>query len=300
MAGIVVAGSINMDFVVRTPRIPAPGETIIGRTLTQVPGGKGANQAVAIARLGGDVTMIGRVGGDSFGQAMLSAMADSGVKLDGVSISEETSTGIAMISVDDAGENNIIVVPGANALVSPADFHRHTAFLQDASMLLMQLEIPLETVAYAASYAKERGITTFLNPAPAQPLSAELLNGLDFLLPNETELALLTGISGTAPASLERAANVLLSSGVRHVLVTVGANGSWCFGSGFRHHQPACPVTAIDTTAAGDSYAGAFVVALSEGKSIPEAMAFAARVSSITVSRNGAQSSLPFRAEVMQ
>lgn len=298
METIVVVGSINMDLVTKTPRAPELGETILGIGFEQIPGGKGANQAVAMARLGADVHLIGRVGNDDIGIALINAMKEAHVNVENVLITQDVSTGIATITVDQNGDNSIIVVQGANAMVSIEDIEKNAETICSAKILVTQLEIPLPAVEKALCIAKEAGVLTVLNPAPATQLSDEMLRNVDMITPNETEIAILTGVSGTDEKSLLQAAGILIERGVGSVVITLGAQGARYFSKEKQFHRKAFPTHSVDSTAAGDSFTGALCVALTEGKGIEEAMGFAAKVGAITVSRSGAQSSLPMRKEV--
>jgi len=294
MKPIVVLGSLNMDLVVRTPRLPTPGETLIGGPFQTFPGGKGANQAVAVARLGAPVFMIGRVGCDAFGQELIAAAARDGVDTRGISQDPEAATGVALITVEASGQNTIIVVAGANYLISPQHIEPYSAFIRQASLLVMQLEIPLETVQAAARLARQAGVPVLLNPAPAQPLPQDLLRNIDLLAPNQSELALLAG-----GGSIESAAQSLIDQGVSTVLVTLGDQGAFVLDREGRTSAPAFSVSAVDAVAAGDAFIGAFAVALSEGKTVLEAARWGNAAGAIAVTRHGAQPSLPRRDEVV-
>ncbi len=289
---IVVVGSLNMDLVVRTLRHPQIGETVLGYDFRTYPGGKGANQAVAAARLGGRVRMIGRVGNDQFGEALLQTVKAAGVDTRYITKDETSPTGVAFITVDDRGKNTIVVAAGANTRLSPDEIDAAREAFRDASILLLQLEIPLIAVERAIDIAKEYGVQIVLNPAPAQLLDATLLQSVDYLLPNQTELALLAGQEST-----EAAIEVLLGLGIRKMVVTLGEEGALVVDDGRQIHLPAYPVSVVDTTAAGDAFAGAFAVALGEGLSIQEAATWGNAAGALTVTRAGAQPSLPWRDE---
>ena len=296
MAGhIVVVGSLNMDLVVRSPRHPQPGETLLGTEFHTFPGGKGANQAVAAARLGGQVKLIGRVGADAFGAALLQTLSQDGVDTRHVEPLKEAPTGVALITVDDAGQNTIVVVPGANGELSPPDLLAAESAFEGASVVVMQLEVPVLTVTYAADLARRHGARVVLNPAPAQPLSAALLRQVDALIPNQSEAALLTGCALAGDA-----ARRLLASGVRSVIVTLGEDGVLIAEGETATHLPAHRVSVVDTTAAGDAFVGAFAVALAEGRTVHEAAAWGTAAGALAVTRAGAQPSLPARAELEQ
>ncbi|HEY8455208.1 MAG TPA: ribokinase [Actinopolymorphaceae bacterium] len=290
-ARVCVLGSANMDLVVFAQRAPRMGETVHGDRFVTIPGGKGANQAIAAARAGGDVRMIGAVGTDPYGDQILAVLRDAGVDVTGVGRVEET-TGTAHILVEHGGDNSIVVVPGANGTV-----HAPVPGLDDglagASHLLLQLELPLDAVVAGAKAARDRGVTVVLTPAPAQPLPDDLLDAVDVLVPNEHEAAILTGES-----DVEAAATKLLEH-VPHVVVTQGARGAlWLSRDGSRHHVPATKVEARDTTAAGDTYVGALAVALGEGRPMIEALSWAAAAAALSVQREGASTSMPHRAEI--
>lgn len=294
MAGhIVVVGSLNMDLVVRSPRHPQPGETLLGTEFHTFPGGKGANQAVAAARLGGQVKLIGRVGADAFGDALLETCSQDGVDTRHVEQLQDAPTGIAQITVDDAGQNTIVVVPGANGKLSPPDLEAAEPAFEGASVVVIQLEIPLLTVTYAADLARRHGARVVLNPAPAQPLSATCLEQVDVLIPNQSEAALLTGCALAGDA-----ARRLIASGVRSVIVTMGEGGVLIAEGETATHLPAHRVSVVDTTAAGDAFVGAFAVALAEGRTVREAAAWGNAAGALAVTRAGAQPSLPARADL--
>jgi len=294
MAGhIVVVGSLNMDLVVRAPRHPQPGETILGGDFRTFPGGKGANQAVAAARLGAAVQMIGRVGADAFGAALLQTLAQDGVDTRHVPRDQEAPTGVALITLNAAGQNTIVVAPGANARLTPQDVVAAEAAFASAAVLLLQLECPLPAVAQAIELAKQHGAQVVLNPAPAQPLDAALLAKVDYLLPNQSELALLTGLDDIRPA-----VSRLQAIGVRRIVVTLGEEGVLVAEDASEIHLPAHGVTVVDTTAAGDAFAGAFAVALLEGHSTCQAAAWGNAAGALAVTRAGAQPSLPRRGEL--
>ncbi len=292
---IVVVGSSNTDLVVRAPRLPRPGETILGGEFSQSAGGKGANQAVAAARLGGHVAFIARLGADTLGDTALAGFAADGIHTAHVVRDPDAPSGIALISVDaPTGENTIVVAGGANARLSPADVRAASSVLQQAAVLLCQLEVPLPTVQAALELAHAAHVITILNPAPAQALPDALLRLVSLLTPNETEAALLTGES--APA---QAAAALVARGVPVVLVTLGADGALLATREGTRHLPGFVVPHVaDTTAAGDCFSGALAVALAEGQAIQSAAQFANAAAALCVTRSGAQPSLPTRAEV--
>lgn len=296
---IAVFGSINMDLVVRTPRLPAPGETLTGRTFFTVPGGKGANQAVACARLGAATRMIGRVGDDGFGEQLRASLRGYGVNDDGV-LTTPGPSGVAVIAVDDAAENTIVIVPGANGAVSTADIPRLEAALDGASVLLLQLETPLEAVTAAARAARARGVTVILDPAPAQPLPDELYALADIMTPNESEAAALTGITVADDAAVAAAARELLARGVGRAIIKLGARGAWVADAHAARMYPAFSVTPVDTVAAGDAFNGGLATALSEGRPFDEAIRWGLAAGALSVTRAGAQPSMPARAELLQ
>ncbi len=295
---ITVIGSLNMDLVTMTTKVPKIGETIIGTHFKQAAGGKGANQADAIAKLGGRVTMIGRVGDDQFGESLINALKKDGVETSEVRITERISTGIATIVVNGEGDNSIIVVPGANFKLTSQDIDETDAIIKASSMVIAQLEVPIETIKYAFKKAKAYGIYTLLNPAPARKLDEELLAMTDLLVPNETELEILSEKSLETEEDIIHAAKELMQKGVKEMIVTLGSSGCLHINKAGSKHYAAERVEAVDTTAAGDSFIGAIAMAFSEGKSFAQAIEFASKVSALTVTRQGAQDSLPTRMEV--
>jgi ribokinase len=298
---IVVVGSLNMDLVARVPRLPRPGETAQGRDFVQVPGGKGANQAVAAALLGADVSLIGRVGDDPFGRQLVEAVAARGVDARLVEVTPGVTSGLALIGVEDSGQNAITIIGGANGLLAPPDLARHLAVIGAADALLVQLEVPLPTVATALALAKHHGVLAVLDPAPAPtaPLAAELFFAVNLLSPNQSEAEALTGIAVTGPAEAERAAAILHERGTRRVVIKLGEQGALASdGDGALTHVPAPQVSVIDTTAAGDAFTAALAVALIEGRSLAEATGFACAAGSLATTRRGAQDAMPTREEV--
>ena len=301
MPDIVVVGSLNMDLVARAPRIPAVGETILGDQYFAQPGGKGANQAYAAARMGGNTAMIGCVGNDEFGVQLRSNLASVGCDIANVQI-ERCATGVAVIFVSETGQNSIVVVPGANSKLSPAHIVESKAHFSKAKSVLLQLETPIETVICAARTARECGATVILDPAPVTggQLPRELLCCIDILTPNEVEAATLCGESSTQ-LDLRQAADIgmaLRELGVPTVLMKLGSQGCMLISDADPVLLPAKQVTAIDTTAAGDVFNGALATALSEGKSLASACEFANRAAALSVTRPGAQAAIPNRAEV--
>jgi ribokinase len=298
---IVVVGSLNMDLVVRMPQIPRPGETLLGGVFKTFPGGKGANQAVAAARLGGHVTMIGCVGNDAFGREMRATLAGESIAIAHILVHPEAATGVALIQVDAQGQNSIAVASGANFCLTGAEVEKALHAIGGFDALVMPLETPLDTISTAAKIAAQRGAKVLLNPAPAQVLEQSLLELVDVLLPNEHEIALMTGVPLQTPADTRRAAEKLLALGAKNLLVTLGSRGSALFSpSGPETLIPACPVRVVDTTAAGDCFVGALAVGLCEGQSLPAAAEFASAAAALSVTREGAQPSLPQRSEVEQ
>jgi len=300
---IVVVGSLNMDFVVRVEHLPAPGETVLGRNFQMFPGGKGANQAVAAAKLGGnsvDVRMIGRVGYDVFADHLKASLSAAGVDVAAVHATRSQATGVALISVDRAGQNSIVVASGANHQLAAADVEAKRQVFHGARLALLQLETPLDTVEAALAVAREEGLTTILDPAPAQPLAAGLLERVDILTPNETEALGLLGRAAArvTPAEAVELAEALRRMGPKTVIVKLGDQG--CFAhAGLTHdHFPGFPVEVKDTTAAGDTFNAALAVALAEGAPLQHALRFANAAAAISVTRPGAQASAPSRREV--
>lgn len=298
---ITVVGSLNVDYVVRVPRFPQPGETLTGDRFDTFGGGKGANQACAAARLGARVGLVGRVGRDSHADWLLGQLGADGVDLTCVGRDGTTSTGIALIAVAADGQNNIVLVPGANGTFDTSWVDAHAATIAASRCVLLQLEVPLPVVVAAARIASEAGATVLLDPAPARPVPDGLLALCDYVTPNETELAILAGEPPVASLDRERAARLaalVRARGARRVIVKMGAAGALLVGPGAESWWPAPRVDAVDTTAAGDCFNGAFAVALAEGRPEDDAGRFAVRAAALSVTRAGAQRSLPARAEV--
>ncbi len=296
MADIVVIGSLNADLVVRAPRFPAPGETIQGEDLATIPGGKGANQAVAAARLGASVAMIGCVGADVFGSTLIENLKQNKVDVRHVRRDGSAATGTAIIVVDGNGENSIVLSPGANAKIASHDIE--PAALTGAKLLLLQLEIPIETVIYSARLAREKRIGVILNPAPAGNVPEELLKLADYLVPNETELGLLAGKRVTGKDALEGAARSLVARGVKNVIVTLGEKGALIVNRLSKKYVPSFKVKPVDTTAAGDAFIGGMALALLRKKSLKDAVQYACACGALATTRFGAQPSLPSAQEV--
>lgn len=296
---IIVLGGLNMDLVVRVPVIPKPGETITGYNFGTFPGGKGANQAVALARLGARVSMIGRTGADDFGRALRQGLLDEGINADFVREDPEHATGVALITVEDSGQNNISVASGANMQVTPAEVEAALERLAPFDLLLMPLEIPLESILTAATAVRRMGAHLALNPSPAQPLPAELVAAADVLVPNEVETAMLTGMNVSDEDGVLAAAGRLRAMGVGRVAVTLGGRGALLMDeTGQVTRLPAHQVKVVDTTAAGDAFVAGLTVGLGEGMSFVEAARLASAAGALAVTRLGAQPSLPNRAEV--
>ena len=295
---ILIVGSSNTDMVIKTKTFPAPGETILGGRFLMNAGGKGANQAVAAARLGGLVTFVGKIGDDLFGKQAVQQLKDEGINVDFMSVDSEHPSGVALITVDSKGENSIVVAPGSNGTLNAEDFDKAMEMLSESAFVLMQLEIPLPTVEYIAQLAAMKQKKVILNPAPAAKLSDQLLRNLYMITPNETEAELLTGIRVNDEFSALKAAAILHEKGVEIVIITMGSAGAFVLANGTSQIIRAEKVEAVDTTAAGDTFNGALVVALSEGKTIQESIAFANKAAAISVTRIGAQSSVPFRKEM--
>lgn len=299
-AKIVVVGSLNMDLVTQAVKIPAPGETVIGGDLQTFPGGKGANQAVAAARAGAQVAMVGRVGDDVFADRLRENLLVDGIDVTHVQSTAETASGVALIVVDEKGQNSIVVAPGANGRLTRADVSQAKDAIQQADVLLLQLEIPLDAVWEAAKIAAQAQVKVILNPAPARPLPPELLALVDILIPNESETAALTGLPISTQAELAAAASRLHDLDVATVILTLGERGAELSQAGRElYHVAAYPVAqVVDTTAAGDAFVGGLATAVAEGKSLPEAMRFGAAAGALSVTRAGAQPSLPTREEI--
>ena len=300
MPHIVVVGSLNMDLVVQVPTIPAPSETVLGDNFATIPGGKGANQAVAAARLGAKVSLIGRVGNDAFGKQLLANAQREGIDVTHVGRDETAASGVAMIAVDANGQNSIAVASGANYRLTAAQVHAAWAALPHVDLLVMPLETPLETIETAVALANQSGAKVILNPAPAQKLPPHILAGVDVLVPNEPETAQLTDMPINTGAETRLAAQELLNLGVSHVVLTLGSRGALVLDgtTGQFTEVTPYPVIVVDTTAAGDAFVAGLAVGLGEGRSLVKAAQFANAVGALAVTKQGAQPGMPFREEV--
>ena len=297
MKNICVIGSLNIDLVVNVDTMPKPGQTIIGSNFKEVPGGKGANQAVAMARLNGNVSMIGKVGEDGFGQTLINSLKNDKVDTTYIQTSKG-ATGVALITVDKNAQNSIVVSPGANFEVKEDDIDNNIEAIKNSDIVVLQLETPLNTIKYALNKAKELNKYTILNPAPAVKLDNEIIKNVDLLTPNETELEIISGVSIETEEDIQKAAQIMIEKGVKELIVTLGSKGSLYINKEKSMFKKAYKVEAVDTTAAGDSYTGALAVALSQDKNIEDAMDFASKVGALSVLKEGAQSSLPTLEDV--
>lgn len=295
---IYVVGSSNTDMVVKADKLPSPGETVIGGTFLMNPGGKGANQAVTASRLGSNVTFVASIGNDIFGRQALQQFQREKINTSFIITDKSHPSGVALINVDANGENSIAVAPGANAQLSIVKVEQALKAMPNNTILLLQLEIPLETVEYIIEQGHRKDVKVILNPAPANRLSENVFQHIYLITPNESEAELLTGIRLTNMESTREAAEALHKKGVKNVVITLGSKGAYLSNTTFKELIAAPPVTAVDTTGAGDCFNGALAVALSEDKPLNTAVAFACKAASISVTRMGAQSSLPYRKEV--
>jgi ribokinase len=298
---IVVVGSVNLDLVCTAERIPAPGETVAGSSFQMFHGGKGANQAVAVGRLGYPVSMVAKVGDDEFGSRLRQGLRAAGVNVRAVATVSSTASGVALISIDRQGQNSITVIPGANGRLLPGDLERALPLLGSAGIILAQLEIPMETVEYLCAAAHRLHVPLVLDPAPARQIPRKMLRQVTFLTPNETETCTLCGIHcrDLSPATIAEFAQTLQSKGAPNVIIKMGSNGAYVAGAnGLRKMVPAFKVRAVDTTAAGDAFNGGLSVALMQGKGLEEAVRFGAAVAAVSVTRTGAQPSMPTAREV--
>ena len=294
---IVVIGSSNTDMVIKCEHLPAPGETILGGNFFMNAGGKGANQAVAAARLNGNVSFIAKVGNDVFGRQAIDLFIKENIKTEYIFIDEINPSGVALITVDVKGENCIAVAQGANGNLSVDDIKNTEAILLDADIIMVQLEIPIDTIEYIAAVADQHNKKLILNPAPACILSDDLLSKISVITPNEKEASMLSGIQITSMETAKEAAQVLSAKGIETVIITLGKDGALLYENNEFNLIPTKKVDAVDTTAAGDVFNGALAVALSEQKNIKDAVRFANMAASISVTRLGAQASAPYRSE---
>lgn len=297
---IVVIGSTNTDMTIKSQHLPLPGETVLGGKFMMDPGGKGANQAVAAARLGGKVSFIGKVGDDMFGAQTLRQFKEEHINAEYLGVCQGVPSGVALINVDEKGENSISVAPGANFCLLSTDIDDASSKIDEAGIVLMQLEVPLDTIDYASQKAKEAGAYVILNPAPApkEPLPDSLLSSLDLIIPNETEANIITGLPTDTDDQVKEAILAIVAKGVKSVIVTMGSRGAMAYQDGEFFSVPAFKVKALDTTGAGDTFCGALCVALAEGKSLREAIEFGCKASSIAVTRMGAMQAAPYRQEL--
>ena len=298
MKKIIVIGSSNVDMVVRTSHLPAPGETILGGEFFMNQGGKGANQAVAIKRLGGNLIFMAKLGNDVLGRQSVGYFKKEGIDTRYIALDEDSASGVALISVDDHAENSIVVASGANMLLNEQDVDKMLEEMCEGDILLMQLEIPLQTVEYAARKAFGKGVKVVLSPAPARSLPKELFRHLYMVTPNRIEAEMLTGIKIANDADVEKVAEEICAMGVKNVIITLGSKGCLIREEGVSYRIDAFKVEPIDTTAAGDTFNGALCVGLSEGMDLKQAAVMASKASSIAVTRMGAQSSIPYREEL--
>ncbi|MBK5722363.1 ribokinase [Dysgonomonas sp. Marseille-P4677] len=297
---IIVLGSCNTDMVIQTARLPVPGETIIGGEFMMTPGGKGANQAVAASRLGGNVTFITKIGNDVFGRQSLELYQNENINTDHVFLDPNNPSGVALITVDNNAENCIVVASGANKTLSKEDVDKCREEIESADILLIQLEIPLETVEYAAEIAYKAGVKVIVNPAPASFLPDNLFKNTHMIIPNMTEAEILSGVKVFDWNSAKTAADVISKKGVDIVIITLGILGALLKENGTYHEIPIeVKVKAVDTTAAGDTFCGALCVAISEGTPLTEAIRFANRAAGLSVTKMGAQVSIPYRKDIV-
>ncbi len=295
---IVVIGSSNMDLVAKAPRIPVAGETLTGTDFFMLPGGKGANQAVAAAKLGAEVVFVAKLGKDVFASKSLENFESVNINTKHIEQIDGVPSGTAIIAVDDNGQNVIIVIPGANGKLMPADVDKAESDIANAAVVVCQLEVPIETVEQAAKLAKKNNVPFILDPAPARELTDELLGMVDIIKPNETEAEILTGIKVTDQASAAKAADALLSKGVETVIITLGEKGLMLATKDSKEMIANNKVKAVDSTAAGDAFTGSLAYGLANGESLKEAAVYANAVAAISVTRLGAQSSMPTKEEV--
>lgn len=297
---IAVVGSINMDLVVRCDHLPAKGETVIAHSSVELPGGKGANQAVAASRFGGDVSMIGRVGNDSFANRLLDKLSQENVSVHHVQKSEECASGLAVVMVEDSGENLIVVSPGSNGLVDNTDLESAKATISNCDSLLLQLEVPVETIVVAIELAKESGVRIILDPAPAPKIFPSEFFTVDLLCPNQSEAESILGYPIHSIEDAKEGAKDITNRGCKNAIITMGSEGAVVSDGNSVEHIESFPITAVDTTAAGDAFAGAVAVRWSEQDSLTEAVKFACAAGALAASKQGAQSSMPTREEIEQ
>lgn len=297
MKKILVVGSINMDLLVSTDEIPGPGETVMGNDFSQIPGGKGANQAVAMAKLRSDVTFLGKIGRDPFGETLVTSMKNAGVNTSYIEEDGET-TGIAVINVDKDGNNNIVVIAGSNWKVDNEYLERNKKAFKEADLVVFQLEVPIETVKTGLKIAKDLGKTTILNPAPARELDDEIIKNIDIFIPNEHELARLAGMEVKDKNSMLEAGKILISKGIKEIIVTLGRQGVLYINSENHKFIDSYKVKVVDTTAAGDSFIGGFTSSYIEDGNIEKAIDLGQRTAALSIQKLGAQSSIPSREEV--
>jgi ribokinase len=295
---VVIIGSSNTDMSVKASRIPGPGETVLGGNFAISGGGKGANQAVAAARAGGKVIFIARVGEDMFGDQVIIDLARDDVNIQHIIRDRGTPSGVALIMVDEKGENSIAVAPGCNSCLLPEDIEKAEKVIAGARILLMQLEIPIETVQAAAEIASANQVKVILNPAPARLLDDSLLKKISFITPNEIETEMLTGVKIEDEQSSAKAAGILHDRGIKNVFITLGARGVYAFSPEFRGIIPSFTVKPVDTTSAGDVFNGALAVSLADGNCLLDAVRFASAAAAISVTRIGAQTSAPYLNEI--
>lgn len=297
---VVVVGSFMMDLVIKAERRPQKGETLIGQQFGMFGGGKGNNQAIAAARLGGAVTMVGRLGRDSFGDTLMDALVEEGVEVGFIVRDAEAGTGVASPVIDADGDNSIIIVPRANMRLSAADVERAATAISDADVLLLQLEVPISASQRAAEIAKSSGTKVILNPAPARDLPDSFLAQVDILTPNQVETEYLSGVKVSDSESAERAARVLLDKGVSAVILTLGDSGVLLFKRGASTRMPAYKVEVVDTTAAGDAFCGALAIGLARGEALEDAVAFANAAGALAVTALGAAPSMPTATQISE
>jgi ribokinase len=287
-----------MDLVARAQRLPQDGETIMGNCFQRFPGGKGANQAVAAARLGANVTMVGKLGRDGFGQEMLETLRGEDINCDHILLDDKAATGVGFVTIDDSGTNRIIVIPGANMCYRPEDLLRVETIICESDILVMQMEIDMEVIQKALTIATNAGVPVLLNPAPARPLSEEILQNITYLTPNETEAEFLSGIEIVDAETASKAAQLLLAKGVKNVIITLGEHGALVANDSGIEHVPGFSANSVDTVAAGDAFNGALAVAIVEGRTLLDGALFANAAGALTVQKHGAIPSLPSRSEV--